>query len=805
MPAAFLDFKYALRTLRRRLGYAVLAAGTLALGIGAATTIYGVVDGVLLRPLPFAASDRLVAVYRTFPHWRDQDALQARWDKVWFSYPGFRDWQSRQTAFEAVGVWAGSARTLTGFETAEQVNVTRASASMLEVLGARPLFGRYFLAGEDRPPAAAVAVISHEMWATRFGASLTVLGRVVTLDDTRYEIVGVLPRGLDLGARGRPDPIWIPAGGDPSDARPGSTNFFAVGRLRAGVRLEQAADETQRLVAESAPPDPVGARLMPWQEDITRTARRPLFLLLGASAVLLLLACVNVATLMLGEASGRVDEFATRAALGAGRARVARQVFVESLIIAVVAVVAGALIAHLGIVTLVAAAPANVPRLAEVQLDARVLGVASVMAAMTAVVFGLVPAVSLMTAVPVRLLGSGLGRVTRRHEHWTLRLLVSTQVALSCLLLVGAALLGRSLRRLSAVDPGFPGERLILIGLGVTDGRLGTDEEALARLYADAAERIAAIPGVERATVGSAIPFSGGGSSGTFTIEGQTLAGSEQGIEARRSHVLPGFIETFGVGLLAGRTIDQGDRVGTALVAVVNETMARRFWPGGSALGKRVGFGNDRLTIVGVVSDVKHASLGDSTRATVYLPATQQPTRYLMILARARLEVAALAPQVRAAIAGLDPSIPVTRIDAMPDLVARSFASERFRANLVEMFALIAGLLAAVGMYGVTARAVARQRREIGIRMALGSTATRVVALFVRRASIAVSLGVVVGTGAAVAMSRYVSPYLFQTSATEPTVYGAAASLLIVVALAAAWLPARRASRTNPASVLRDS
>ena len=804
MQAAVLDIRFALRTLQRRRLYAALAIGTLALGIGAATTIYGVVDGVLLRPLPYTESDRLVAVFRTFPKWREQEALQARWDRIWFSYPGFIEWQSRQTTFDAVGVWAGGQRTMTGLDDAEQIDVTRASSSLLQVLRVSPALGRAFLPGEDRIPAATVAMISHEMWVARFGASPSAIGRTVTLDGIRHEIIGVLPRGLDLWARGRSSPIWIPAGSEPSDARAGSTNFFAVGRLRSGVTIGQATDETRRLVAESSPPDPVGSRLDLWQHDMTRSARRPLFLLLGASGVLLLLACVNVATLMLGEASGRVDEFATRAALGAGRTRVARQVITESLVIAALAVLAGALIARLGTAALVVSAPDNVPRLAEVQLDLRVFAACCLVAVSTAVLVGLVPAGSLMSVTPARLLGSGPGRSTRRHDHWTMRALVSLQVALSCLLLVGAALVTRSLQRLGSVDPGFAGDRLTLIGLGTPIGGDVRDENAITTLYAQAAEHIAAIPGVERVAVASAIPFSGGGSSSTFTIDGQPLRRGTQGIEMRRSHVLPGFIETFGLRLLAGRAIEPQDRAGSPLVAVVNETAARRFWPGESAIGKRIGFNDDRLTIVGVVSDVKHTSLGDSTRATVYLPVTQQPTRYLMLLARTRLDLAALTPLVRRAVATVDATVPVTRVDAMPELVDRSFAAERFRATLIGIFAIVAGMLATIGMYGVTARSIVRQRREIGIRMALGSTATRVVALFLRRAGIAVTLGIVLGLVGANGLSKFLAPYLYATPPTEPTVYAASAILLAATALIAAWLPASRAARANPATVLRD-
>ena len=803
MFAIVQDVRYAIRTLARRPGFAVLAGLTLAIGIGAATLIYSVVDGVLLAPLPYRESGRLIAVSRTFPRWREREGLSARWDRIWFSYPAYRDWQSRQTSFESVGAWATSLRTLTGIDAAEQVSVVRATSSLSRALAIRPALGRFFLPGED-VVGARVALLSHNVWVSRFGAAPSVIGRSIRLDDDPYEIVGVLPERLDLGNRGRVDPIWVPAGGNPSDARAGSTDYFAIGRLRAGVRLDQATDETRRLVAESSPSEPAGARLAIWQEELTRSTRRPLFLLLGASLVLLLLACANVATLMLGEASGRTPEFATRLALGAGRFRVARQVVAECLVVVTSAVVTGTAAAQVGLRTLISLAPADLPRLSEVQLDVRVLAVTSVAGIATALLFALVPALALAAASPTGLLGTSSGRTTRRHEQWTLRLLVAGQVALSCLLLIGATLIARSVGRLSAVDPGFRSDRLVLVGLGTTATRQAATPEATTSFYASVAERLAAIPGVERAAVGSAAPFSGAGSSSTFLIEGQANAASGKGLEARRSHVLPGFLETLGVRLLAGRTIDGRDRQGAPLVAVVNETLARRFWPADGAIGKRLGFGDAWLTIVGVVSDVKQASLGDSTRITVYLPATQQDTPYLTVLVRTRLDPTVLAPAIRQAVATLDPRVPVTRIDEMPSLVSRSFASDRFRAVLISIFAVLAASLAITGVYGVTARAVKRQRRDIGIRIALGSTGRGIVGLFVQRASVAVALGVGVGLVGAIVASRLLAPYLYATNPADPTVYAAATALLVGATLLAAWLPAWRASRASPATVLRD-
>jgi predicted permease len=803
VPAAVHDVRFAVRALMRRPVYAAMATLTLALGIAAATTMYSVVDGVLLKPLPYVDADRLTMVFRTFPKWRDQEALRSRWESIWFSYPAFRDWRSRQTAFANVAAWTNATRTLASADGAEQVAVVRATATLLDVLGVRPALGRYFLAGEDGPPGARVAIISYDAWTARFGGRRDVIGTVITLDGDPYAIVGVLPAGVDLTNRGRPQPIWIPAGGAPSDARAGSTEYLALGRLRSGVSLSQALDETRRLVAESSPPDPVGARVVSWRDELTRTSQRPLFLLLGASVVLLLLACVNTSTLMLGEASSRSGEFATRIALGAGRARVARQVMIEGLVVSTGAVVLGTLAASAAMRLLVALAPANIPRLAQAQVDVRVLAAACVAGVASAMLASLAPGIALGSVSPSDLLGGG--RSTRRGEQWTLRGLISAQIALSCLLFVGAALLGQTVRRLDAVDPGFQSDHLTLIGLGITGSRYTANGLATTAFFDQVAQRLSAIPGVERAAVGSAAPFSGGGSSSGIVVEGQSLPAGVTTIDARRSHVLPGFIETLGLRLLSGRTIDDHDQRGGVPVAVVNATMAHRFWPSGSAIGKRVRFNDQWLTIVGVVSDVKHSALSDTTRITLYLPARQQDTPYLTVVLRARLNAEQLMPAVRRTVASLDPAVPVTRVDAVPELVSQSFAGERFRAVLIAIFAALAGALAVIGIYGVTARTVVRQRREIGIRMALGSPPWRVSALLVSRTGAAVALGVAVGLAGAAATAKVLSPYLFGTDALDPLLYAGSATLLAITAFAAACLPTRSASRTDPAIVLRDT
>lgn len=808
MDALGRDLHFAIRSLRRRPAFAALCIATLAIGIGATTAIFGVVDRALLRPLPFREAGALLRVHRTLPSWRERDVLRGMWNRVGFSYPGWRDWQRQQSAFASIGAWSNGQAVLSGPEGAEQVRLVRSSASLAGVLGTTPLIGRFIAPGEDVPPGARVAVLDHATWQTRFGATPDVVGRPVALDGDTYEIVGVLPPEARLpGTDGAT--IWIPGGGAPSDLRPGATEWYVVGRLAAGTTTRQAEDEVARLTAAPDGSGQSGARLVRWHDEVTRTMRRPLLLLLGASAILLLLASVNVATLFVGAVLGRIGEFATRRALGAGRGHLMRQLLGEALILAAVGLLVGIGIAVGGTRLLLALAPAPLSRLAGTAVDARVLAFAAAIGVIAAVAAALGPMMVLNRLSVSALMRGGSFRATMRHSGALSRALLAVQLPLSLVLLVGAGLLGRSLHRLTSISPGFPPARLLVVGLGATGQRWASPESQRA-LFEDVAGRVGAIPGIERVAIGSAVPFSGGNSSSEMEVEDPGVPGTLRSLNLGRSHVMPGFSETLGLRLVAGRTIADRDAEGAPPVVVVNETAARLLWPGGNPLGQRIRFDDTWHEVIGVVGDTRHRTLADDNSSRVYFAERQHHTPYLMLVARircaagGRCEAATFAPAVRRAVAEVAPSVPVTRVETMEGLVRNSTAAERFRSTLVGVFAVVALLLAVTGVFGVAARAVRQERRVIAIRLALGSTPGRVALTHARPVAVVVAVGALTGVVASFAVARLLAPLLFGISATDPLTFMLASGSLVSLALAASLLPIARASRMNLSHLLRE-
>lgn len=803
MSALIADLRFAVRTLGRRRGFFAVAVATLALGIGAATSIFSVVDGVLFRPLPFPEPGKLVAVYQTYPEWRKEPILASSWDKITLSVPEYRDWRAQQTSFDDVAIYSTVQSIVTGGDAPEQVSVVRASASLLSVLRARPILGRGFLPGEDQPGGPAVTMVSHDAWLTRFGGDSGVIGRTVRFEDSSYEVVGVLPPGLSLQrASTPPPPFWGPAGQDSAEnAQRGNHNYLALGRLKAGVSADQAARETARIInAGSDRKEPSGARVTDFQIEQTRHVRKPLLVLLAAVALLLLIACVNVATLLLGEAATREQEMATRVALGAARGRLVRQLLTESLTLAGAGALLGTLLAYGGTRVLVAMAPPRIPGLTDVRTDVRVLAVALLAAVVTGLLFGLAPALTLSRSGPASLVRAGAGQSARGRGRLQ-RAFVAVQLALSVVLLVGAGLLSRSFARLTAVDPGFETDRLLSVRFALPR-RVARDETTRADYYRRALERLAALPGVVAATGGTTSPFTNANSSTSVEIDGLAATPDARRREAQQRVIMPNYFATLGIPLRAGRTFTEQDRAGTPFVAVVSESMARRDWPDVSAIGKRVHFRGEWRTVVGIVADIKFRTLAADDEPTVYAPFGQM-SQGLSFLVRTRGEPGQMATVVRAALSEVDRNVPVTTIDAMPDLLDRSFAEERYRTMLIGLFGLLAAVLAAVGMYGVTSRAVSRRTREVGIRMALGATARSVSGLIVTQTLAGVVLGVGVGLAAALAATRLLAPYLFGVSATDPWTYAAILVLLGIVSLGASWIPARRAGRIPPAAVLR--
>ncbi|MEJ7812066.1 MAG: ABC transporter permease [Gemmatimonadaceae bacterium] len=795
------DLPFALRTLARRRAFTAVAIATIALGVGAATSIYSVVDGVLFRPLAFREPGRLVAVWQTFPQWLKEPILKGRWDRIPLSIPEYRDWAAEQRSFEHVAIWAGAGAMLGGGDTPEQVPLLQASTSLLSVLGARPVLGRYILPGDDVVGSAPVAVVSHEAWMTRHAGDPRILGRTVTLDDTAYTIIGVLPRGLKVGREEAP-PYWVPVGRDPSDANErGDRSYTALGRLKAGVPMEQAAREADRILRGSEDRTRRGVRLAEWQVDQTRDVRAPLLVLLAAVGLLLVIACVNVATLLLGEAAAREHEMGTRIALGASRGRLVRQLLTESLVLAALGAAVGSLLAWWGTKALVALAPPRIPGIQDVRMDARVLAFALAAAAGTGLLFGIVPALTLSRQRSASLLRLGAGQ-SGRGRGTLQRALVGAEFALSVVLLVGAGLLSRSLLKVTAVDPGFRTDRLLVVRVALPRTEYA-DSTARREFYRAAHERLAALPEVEGVTASTTAPFGGGSSSSSIEIEGRLTGPGEQSHEAQQRTTLPDYFRTMGVPLLAGRTYTDADRPGAPLVVVISEALARRDWPTESALGKRVKFQGEWRTVIGIVGDVKFRKLSGDDEATIYAPLAQRAVSGLALLVRTRGRAATAVPAVRAALREVAPGAAVTAADEMTGLVARSFAEERYRTVLISLFGVMAALLAAVGMYGVTARAVSRQTREIGIRLALGATTWRVARLIVGHTLSGVAIGVVLGALGAAATAKLLAPYLFGVRSTDPATYAAALGLLGVASVAASVLPARRAARVEPAVVLR--
>ena len=795
------DIRFALRTLRRRPAFTAVAVLTLGLGIGATTAIFSVVDAVLLRPLPFRNAESLVAAFRTYPEWRKDDILRPSWDAISWSYPTFRRWSEAQRAFTETGAWASWFSTMNAGDRPELLSGVRVSPSLLPMLGVQPVVGRVFLAEEALPSAPRVAMLGFETWVSRFGGDRAIVGRAVRMDDTPYTIIGVVPPRTNLTGRGDPPAVWVAAGVQASDQSANNNQFRVVARLASGTSLRQAELETVRIVRGDEDPEKLGARLASWQREQTKTARTPLLILLGAAGLLLAIACGNVAMLLLGESASREHEMASRLALGAGRGRLVRQLLTESVVLACVGGALGILLAFAGTRALVALAPPQIPRLYEVATDLRLLAVSLAAAIVTGVLFGVAPAASLRNASPATVLG-GVSRSMSRRRGWLQRSLVAMELALCLVLLVGAGLLGRSLRLLTAVAPGFRFEHLTVVKVSLPRSRY-EDSTRTREFYRAAIERIATVPGVERVSSSSGAPFDLASSSTTVEIEGRVAGDGARTMESEFRTVMPGYFETIGVPLLSGRTLTASDRSGAPRVLVINATLARRAWPNESAIGRRILFDDDWHEVAGVIGDIRNAGLAAEPQPMVFASALQEQPSGHRFVVRTEVSAATIAPAIRQAIASLDPGVPVTAIDAMPTLVARSIAEPRYRTALITLFGVIAAMLATIGVYGVTARAVSQQGREIGIRMALGSSGGAVIRLFVSRTMVGVAIGVALGMIGALAASKLLAPYLFGIAPGDPVTFGAVLAVLIAVGIAASWVPARVASRMNPAVVLR--
>ncbi|HEX9632282.1 MAG TPA: ABC transporter permease [Gemmatimonadales bacterium] len=796
--------RYALRSLRRAPGFTLAAGATLALGIGANTAIFSVTNAVLLRPLPYQNPDRLVVAWeRNLPRARERNVVASVNYLVW------RDAAADLGEFAALGQVA---RTLAAGDGAERLGGAAVTPNLARVLGAAPALGRWFTMDEGLPGHEPVIILSHALWQRRFGGDSGVVGSAVTLDDRAYTVAGVMPREFRLPAVGPfgGEAFLLPLALDPAAEYQGRS-LFVLGRL--------APDETAagaqallrgvaaRLAEQHAYDEGWSVNVVPLFDEVVGEARTLMLVLLGAVGLVLLIACVNVAAMVLARGSARDRELAVRQALGAGRWRLARQLLAEGLVLATLAAVAGLAIGAWGRDMLVALAPEGMPRLDDVTLSPVVLGVAAGVTLLTGVALGLVPLVRAGGPdLQGALRGGGRG-LTERGGRRLRDGLVLVEVALAVVLSIAAGLTLKSFTLLRRVNPGYRSEGVLTARIAL-DGDRYDDDAAITAFYATVLDRLRARPGVVDAAATARLPLDGLWVGTSFVLRDRPEPPRAERPVADIRVVTPRYFPTMGIPTRAGRDFAPGDREGAPRVAVINETMARTYWPDGTAVGQQVAVNiadpTYLATIVGVVGDVKHQGYRTTPRAMIYLAHDQLAVGTMSVALRAGGDPAALAGMLRAEVTALDPAVPVYAVAPMTDLVARSMAADRFATFLFTAFAALALMLAAIGTYGIVAFGVTRRLRELGIRVALGAARRRVLALVVQDGMRPVVAGMVVGLAAAVALTRLLRTLLFAVSPTDPATFASAALLLLGAALIACLVPARRAAAVDPVEVLRD-
>jgi putative ABC transport system permease protein len=803
------DVAHGLRQLRHQRGFALLAILTLGIGIGATTAIFSAAYAVVLRPLPFQDPDRIVFV---------QTMLDGNSESV--SSMQYMAWKGETRSFDRLAATASTNFTLIqGSELPLQLGGAFVSADFFPVFGVRPLLGRAFLPEEETPGRDQVAVLSHATWVEKFGADSQVIGRVVQLNSRPTTLIGVMPSSFNLSINSAE--LWAPLALDNAQRADNQKGWLQViGRLRADVSPEQGTSDIKAVLERVKERDSQAnanrtASLEPVANIIVGNLRERLFTLLGAVSLVLLIACTNVANLLLARGAARAREIAVRAAIGAGRGRIVRQLLGESLALGLLGGLTGLLLAAVGVRIIVALSPEGVPRLDQAGLDGPTVAFALLLSVTSTILFGLVPALRLARADLHSSLkeggrSSGAGAVRDRVR----RALVVTEVALSLVLLSGAGLLIRSAISLENVDPGFHPDGLFTAALSLPAADYPTPE-AVGRAFRSIEESVRAVPGIESAALVFAIPMYGANAQAGINPEGRPLDSTGQ-MSVGLHISTPGIFEGMGIRVTAGRDFTDRDVVGSPRAAVLNETAAREAWPDGSALGRRFGLLRDSTgatiwwEVVGIVADVRTIGLRDAPRPQMYLPLAQTPAiildaiqRTMFLVTRVRGEPLAMTNAVRAAVATVDPTLPLFAIGTMEERLASSLASTRFSTVLLSMLGVIGLALALVGIFGVISFFVSQRTREIGVRMALGATPSQVRLLVVDQGLRPVVLGVIVGLAGAAATTRFLQALLYDVSATDPLTLAGVAFGVLAVALVAALVPASRATRINPLSALR--
>lgn len=805
MDIVRLDLRFALRNMFRAPGFSLAAIATLALGIGSTTAIFSVVHALILRPLPFPEPDRLVVLYET-------DRLRGT-SRESASMPDFRDFLAGTSSFESLSGYRTANLTLMSPAEPERINAALVTEGWFRMLRRTPGSGRSFTPEDHQPGKGKVALVGHGLWQRRFGGDASILGRAVRLDGEPYTVVGVIPSDADIGSSGVD--LWIPRPEAETDRFRGVHNVLVFGRLRDGVSLAAAQSEMDGVMTrlEQAWPDDNkgrGARVEALHEAIVGEAGRPALLLLAAVAAVLLIGCANVANLLLARAAVREKESAICVALGAGRGRMIRQSLADSALLSLAGAFLGVLLAAWGIDLLRSLGPAHVPGLHDARLDAPVLGVTFVISVLTAILAGTAPALRLSRPDLARLIAPGVhvgaaGTSRRRARQG----LVAAQAGLTMILLAASGLLLVSFWNLARVDRGFDPEGLVTVSLELPEGPYPRPKGwpwldwPRAVQFADSLiEDVKALPGVRSAAIAMNGPTQAGWTT-RVTIEGRPAPPPGEQDEARFRPVGPGYFHTIGARVVRGREFDAHDRAGAPLVAMINESFARRYFPGEDPIGRRIFFFEHAWEIVGVASDVKFLGPGAEVPPAMYTCTTQNPSSQVTLLVRTETDPIALIPSIRRAISSVDPDLASFGERAIQEAIGASLAPQRFTAALLAGFAVSALILAAVGTYGVLSFLVAARTREVGVRVALGAGRADVLRLVLSQGMAPVVLGMAAGLVAAPAAARWMGSLLFGVTPIEPGVFVAAPLVLLSAAAAACLLPATRAARLNPVEALR--
>jgi predicted permease len=800
------DLRYGARMLLKQPGFSLIAVVTLALGIGANTAIFSVVNGALLKPLPYPAPQQLVRLFE-----RVERTTMAS-DRMEVAPANYLDWREQSTSFSGLATYALTGLALAADGKAERIEGALASADFFSVMGVPPLLGRTFTAEDERAGERFMAVISFDLWQRRFGGAREIVGRAIQLDGYSFTIVGVMPPGFGYPHRTE---LWelYRLGANQRQMR--EARFLKViARLKSGVTQAQAQAELAGIAQRLAQQYPQtnrnwGVNVVPLLKEEVGKIELALLVLFGAVALVLLIACANVASLMLARATGRQAEIGVRLALGAGAWRIVRQLLTESLLLAGVGGLIGLLIGVWGLHALLQLAPENLPRMGEVRLDARVFGFTLLVALLTGILFGLAPAWQAARQDVQQALKEGAGRVSNQRRR-LFGMLVAAEVALALVVLISAGLLAGSFWRVLHVEPGIDVERLLTVKFEPPSARYNGSDSKAQRLnfWQQLSARVAALPGVEAVGAIDSLPFSSGGTRVWRFRHAGDDPNVAAGPAASFQVATRDYFRAVGIQLRRGRFFSIADGDGAPPVVLVNETMARRFWPDMEAVGQRIVIRNETFAreIIGVTSDVKHFGLERETAPEMYVPFEQFVINVMPLLIRVKTgwgDPAQLSGAVRAQVQAVDPTVAVAAITPMPRLLADSLAPRRFTLLLLGAFAGLALLLAGGGIYGVMAYAVSQRTQEIGIRLALGAQTRDVLRLVLAQGLKLALAGVLLGLGVALALTRLLKTLLFGVSATDPLTFIAIALLLLAVALLACYVPARRATRVDPLIALR--